>query len=531
MSATRASRPAFVALAAALSLPAQSEPGNAAGALLAVLPDEAVAVAWIAEPASAADTFVQALSPVPEGLPVEAVARIGFVVTAVKAAIEDSAAAWATRLMGGGLAVAAVPAAAGEPLLLAVSRPADVESALTWCGKRAPKMHVAAAGGLLLASNRREGIEMLRARAVGTAGRWAGFAFGEGLQADDSLRIAVDLELLRRIAPQPPAVTKLAGRDRLVLAPIVDAVDAAKWLRIGFSPALMRLTMVADAGVRPPFDALIAQGARGRQVVPLPEDGLALLTVDRSVRALFQDLERFLPESDVLAARGFLSIADALDGPSSSFVDDLLGGLAEPFTLHVLAAGPADGERSPFVLPAFALSAPVANADVDSILFRLSQIFATIANAERMQRGQSPFVMRRINDETGHYLVAEPGPWRGPGDPPIDRQLSPTVWCGKDRVVIATTVEAARHVATAPASMHVRGDLLVLRGPAIAAAIEVDRAMFELARMLDEGEDRAAAAKFLDIVNAVARDLAEVRLGWEGDGASTKLHLTLERRR
>jgi hypothetical protein len=533
-------------LASALALAAQDRavrdaprkgalPAEELRELLALVPDEALFVAIAADPPGVVDAVAGAVGSVPPGLPADVVAGIGAGLTVAQIALQGSVAEWAARTMPGGVAVAIVPGPSG-PLALAVSRPVDPDATLRWFATHARAVHVAVEGALLLASNRPEGLALMRERAGGAGGGWARFDFDFDFGGDGvGLQGAIDLAGTREVLGERwPRIERLDGAGRVLLAPMLEALTRARWLRFGLSAARgLRLSARADAGPDPDgFGRLVARGAAGRDVAPLPDGGLALLTIDRSLRTLLGDPESFLSEQGILGVQGLLSIAEVLDGPRSSFVDDLLGGLEEPFALHALPAGlPADEPVAPLLLPGLALSAPVAEVGVEQVLFRVTQLFALIANVERMQRNQMPFLVRQRREENARCLVGLPGSWRGPGLPPIDRQLTPTVWCGDDRAVLASTFDTARRIATAGRSMHVCGDLLVLRGPAVAAAIERNRTMFELARMLDEGEDRADAGRVVDIVCALSRAVAEVQIACEFGDRSTTWRIQLERAR
>ncbi len=506
--------------------------------LLAMVPDHAVAVVAAADPAAAVGTLTALLEPMPAGVPAELVARLGVGLTALRVAFDGPTGAWVHRLAGGGVVVALVPPEPGAGWQwLAVTRPPDVAAADAWCARHADRLHRSVVGEHLLLAATAAGVDRLRAGA--DRGTWAttGLALPAPTAAD--INAEVDLAAVRRwLGPRAPSLDPLGGVARFVFAPIVHALATAPRLRLSVqaADARLRVAVHADASMlAAPFGALLANGDRAVAVPVLPPGGLLALTLDRSLQALLADPARFLSPDDVQAVQGFLSIADALDGPRSAFVADLLGGLREPLTLQVLPPAASDGEgaRVPITLPEFGVVAEFAtDAAVDG-LFRAARLLATIVNAERAQRGEAPFLVRRLHDDAGNGLVAEPPLWRGPGAAPFDRQLSPTLWVGNGRIALASTQRAAQAMVagTQGPAVSTAGDLLVLHGPAIGAAIARSRSALAFGRMLDEGEDRAEAEQFLAIVIAFAEAVAELRLGVALQAETTRLVLELERRR
>jgi hypothetical protein len=506
-------------------------------ALLASVPDEALAVVAVVDPQAAAQALTTVFEPAPAGLPPDLVARLGIGLTAMRVVLEGDTAAWLQRMAGGGAVVALLPTTGpGGFELLAVTRPPDLAAATAWCARHPQRLQHAAVGEHLLLARTGDGLQLLRARAGAPPGRWATSELATAPGPTGGLAALVDLAGVRRLlGERRPQLARLGGAARFVLAPIVHALAAAPWLHVGITAADARLRVVlhADASVlQTPFGALLANGETAVERPALPAGGLLSLCLDRSLRALLSDPARFLEPDDVLAVQGFLSIADAVDGARSSFVDDLVGGLREPITLHVLAPAPAAADDVlPIVLPEFVVMAEVADEAVADVLLRAAQVLATIVNAERAQRRQAPFVVRRRQDESGRGLVAEPPPWRGPGAAPVDRQLSPTLWIGRGRVVLASTQRAARAtIARGHAnSPLVAGDRLVLRGPAIGAMIERSRSALALARMLDEGERADEAQRFFTTVAAFADAVAELSASATVGSGTTRLVLELQR--
>lgn len=506
--------------------------------LLAKVPDAAVAVAAVADPAALAESLAAWLLPVPEALPEMFTTRLGVGSAALQLALEGTPAAWLRRMAGKGLVVALLPATSGFGAeRLAIARPPDLAAAEAWLARHAAHVPRVVEGDLLLLGSSAAAIECLPSADAGGAGRWS---TRESLvqAAGDEAVAAVDLSALRAwLGERMPRWDRVGGAARFAFAPMLHVLAAATFaeLRLHADASRLSLLVRGDASLRTaPLGALLADAAVRTACQELPTDGLASLVLDRSLRALLSDPAAFLPADGVQAVQGFLSIADALDGPRTSFVDDLVGGLHEPIQLLVLPAS-ADDEtlRSPLVLPEFALCAGIDGPDAEATVLRTAAVLTTIVNAERMQRGEPPFLVRRRQDESGHGLVAEPPPWRGPGRAPFDRQLSPTVWFGGGRVAFASTARAAqcaiaRPTAALPAST---ADRLLLRGPMIAAAVDGSRSALELARMLDEGEDRAEAQRFFDALMAIAAAIDELRLSVTAAAADTRLELELERRR
>src|SRR5262249_2032197 len=155
-----------------------------------------------------------------------------------------------------------------------------------------------------------------------------------------------------------------------------------------------------------------------------------LWSLDRSLHALLAAPERYLPEAGQQAIRGFLSIADQLDG-RTSFVDDLVGALEEPVHayLRMPEPGPAIAEL-PLQLPDLGFVARVKDSKAEPIIDRTLQILLLISNAERAQRNQFPFVGREVREAGCRGLCAEPLPWRGPGAMPAEAAISPTLLFG-----------------------------------------------------------------------------------------------------
>lgn len=515
------------AIALAAGLRAQTPPADLRG----MLPAATVAMLEVADPALAVAELRAAIGELPESLPDAVRVPLWLGLVGLWTTLQGNPEAWADRTAGGGAVLGWLPAT-GRLQPFALLRPRRMDAARAWLARFADRVAVEVAGDVLVVAADPALGARVAAAANGPASRWASVDLG----APAAVRFAADLAALRQLAgPAAPHVAALDAGGRFLLAPIVHALETGQWLRAALAGG-PRLTLTAhvDAGLgASPFAALLPAPDAG-PAVALPADGLASLRVDRSVRALLEAPERFLPPDGVQAVRGFLSIADAIDGVRTSFVADLLGGLGEPFELHVLPVTPvAEGVGPRLQLPGFAVVAALRDPAAEAILFRAAQVFVLIANAERAQRGQSLFTARLQRSDGGRGLVAEPMPWRGPGAPPIEQALSPTVWSENGIVVLASTRAAAQAMVAAASPRAVRrcGDHFVLRGPATAQALAASRTVFELGRVLDEGEDRATAARFFDTLIVVAEAVRELTLHVDHAPATTTLELTMERAR
>jgi hypothetical protein len=501
--------------------------------LRALLPDDSLAVVSAGDPRGAVRALHAAVGDVPKGLPPEVAALVGTGLLFLRTVLGGDPDAFVERLAAGGAAFAVV--ADGEQARsLLVLRPGDLQAARAWFAARGEGVHAETVGDLLLVANDREGCARLRAGVEKPGSRWVSAATGTAV-----LSGTVDLAAVRaRLGERAVRVAALDGGGRFLLVPIAYALEAGTALRFSVHGGAA-LTLQADvdaAVVGSKWEGLLAAKGEPRAMLPLLPEGVALLSLDRSLRSLLAHAERFLGESDQVGVQSFLSIAEALDGASTSFLDDLLGGLREPFTVHVLPVpAAADGEvQSPLQLPGLVLTAPIGEPAVEPILSRMAQVLATIANGERAQRGQRPFVLRALRSELGKGFVAEAPEWRGPGLPPIETALSPTLLCGHGHMVLATTTAAAEQVlgaAAAGKTQQVTADLAIVRGPQLAALLTRSRAALELGRMLDEGEGPADARRFFSTLIALAEALREATLRATVQGGTTHLELRLERRR
>ena len=504
----------------ATPLPTQAAP------LLLPMPDAAVAVVRCADPSAAVAALLGALGAVPVGMPDVVKVQIGVGIAMLRAFCDGDVAPFVARLAAGGVAIGWQLTAAGpEPTV--VLRPGDAAAARRWCGEHLPQWRLRGQGDCLV---------LTRSGAAGeptATGRWANTEFGDVA----AVQAVVDLEALRNAAgDQWPTWERLDGPQRILFAPLVAALGMGRRGQLALHlDAGLRIAAHFDASLRAASTAGLLTDPAPHVELPLPDSSIARVRLDRSFTRLLRTPQQFLGPAQAVVAQSFVSIADAIDGASSSFVEDLLGGLAEPFVLHVLSAEPEASRDSALLLPEFALVAPLATTNAGELVLRAARTLSTIANVERQQRGRTQFWLRAMRTETGHGLTAEPMPWRGPGAPPVELAMTPTVWIERGHVVVATTHSAALRVlqATAPESAPTSrtGDRLAVRGAPLAAWIADNRGVLELGRMLDEGEDRAAASRFFDIVQAVVGAVQSVALSIDVDAAATRVELRLERSR
>ncbi len=520
-------------LAIAGWLPVASARGQEPG-LRAAVPEEAIVVVEMADPVAATRSLLQAVGGIPPGLKERMGVAAWTGLAAMWIAVDGDPEAFATQVAGGGAVLALVPDGR-KPQAVLLLRPHDVPATERWCTKFAGKLPRQVVDGVLVLSADQQLVAATAARVARAKGRWADIDFGPAA----AMRGAIDVAAIRRgLGNKAPTFASLEAGAKFLLLPFAPVVTDAAMVTFAVrgGDRLVVTATTANSVRTTPLSAMLPAAGQATEV-PLPADGLASLRLDRSLRTLLQQPERLLKPAEVLSVQGFLSIADAIDGPHSSFVDDLVGGLGEPFTLLLLPiTPPVDGPPSRLQLPGLALVARIHDPKAEKVLFRVAEAFGLIANTERSQRGQSPFPLRLRRSEAGRGLVGEPLPWRGPGAPPIEQGLSPTLWCENGHAVLASTYDAAmaalaavRQAGTTPTEPM--GDRLVLRGPAIGAAIAASRPVFELGRVLDEGEEPATATQFFDVLDIVANALHEVTFAVQCAATTTTVELSVERAR
>jgi hypothetical protein len=524
-------------------LPAQAPPGKSVPtrdvrSLRACLPDDVFAILEVAEGRKAIADLAAALGPVPANLSETSRVGIGAGFVALRAMVGEPEEL--AELLAAGGAAAGIRIAAGRPELLAVLEPQDADLAAAWLGKHATKLHCRVAGGRVALASSGSALDELQGRlgmpppAADRRADWPGA--GDAWQGTEIARALVDLERLRAASGGRDLLSpSLPGLARFLFAPLLGALDGSARLAASLHGGdRLQLEVRVPAAMPAPWPQLLPAGGGGRTIAAPPPEALAVFALDRGLRPLFRDPAAFLSPADTTALRSFLSIADQIDGHSSSFVDDLIGGLVEPITMYVLPPPAiADGEAAPpILLPGFCLLARVRSPAVEPVLLRTAQAFVLIANSERGRKRQRPFATRVVRGEV-HGLVAEPTEWRGPGRPPVEQGLSPALLFGHGHVAIATTAASAERMLAQAAGppATVRGDGLELRGPAISAAIAQSRRPLELDRVLREGATEVEAARFFEDLGAVLAAVAALQVAVEYGPDATALRLVLRRQR
>lgn len=529
----------IAAMLAIASLPAQAP-------LRALLPADCAIAVEVRDAGRAFDRIAAAVGDLPVDLPMEVRTTIGAGLLALPVLLGAEPRELVAGLAGGGAALG-LAAVDGRPEPLLVLQPPDVARAARWLERRETTMQWELVGERLLIARSPGALERLRQGVAAHGGRFGSHrAAGDGAvdaeanhDADTVVAEAfVDLEELRR---QLPALREpgrgLDGAGRFLLGGIADALRDARTLTATLhADDALRLQVAIDAGVPAQWRELMPARGEARPAPPAPPGTLLSIGLDRGLHALFAAPGRHLRPEQVTQLQSFLSIADQIDG-NSSFVDDLLGNLREPWHLFVLGADedaidPADVPD--LLLPGFALVAGVRDEVAERVLRRMAQVFVVIANAERMQRRDAPFVLRALRAGEAGGFVARPLPWRGPGRPPTEQALSPTLAFGSGHCVLASTESAACAVLDAiaeagDAAPVLRGDVVELHGAALARLIRRDAGPLALARMLDEGETRAEAERFFAVAAATA-DAFDARLEITADADATRLSLEVRRR-
>lgn len=512
--------------------------GQTAPPLLGRLPDAAPIVAECGDAGALWHGGAAAIGALPEGLPQAVRAQIAALVLAVRTFFGGAPAEVLGQLAGGGFAFGLVPTD-GRPVPLLVLRPGDAAAARALLGRLPQHPAWCDDGDTLLVSSTADGLALVRASAAaaraGTPSRWADWPDARLPEAGE-LRAYVDLAALRERLPalQRVGVEHLDGGGRFLLSPLVHALATATHATLSLRATTdgVELTAQADGTVLgSPWQALLPTAGAERRVPTAPAGALGMLCLDRSLRTLLAEPARFLDEAGVLAVQSFVSVADQVDGARSQFVADIVGSVREPIAVYLLPTAPPDDEPCPpLLLPGLAFAAPLASERGERDLLRTASAFALIANVERARKRQSTFALRPVRDGFVHGVTAVPRDWRGPGLPPLDQGLSPTLLFGHGHAVLATTLAAARGVLDRIAdgtTRAVRGDLLQLSGTALATALLQNRAPLELARQLDEGETAAQAAQFVATLAAALQVWPHAELELRPEPAATTLRLSL----
>ena len=521
----------FLALSA-FALPGQAAPDRT------MLPDAALVALEIADPPAAVRALLKALGPVPADLPATTRAQISLGLVGLSVTLGSTPERWAQRIAGGGAVVGWMPHR-GKAVAVAITRPGDLVAASGWCERVLGRGHHDLVGEHLLLASAPGALPKLREHLDTRASRWAKVASAPAIvgQAPAIVRAIVDVGGLRdQLQGAWPGVAKLEPGSRWLLAPFVGWLEDATWARA---------SLAVDDGIH--IEATADASVRGREVggllvdVPRPlprcgEDVVLSLRFERSLHRLFAESAKFLDEDGVLSLQEFLSIADGLDGPATSFVEDGLGGLGEPLDLLVFGTPPVEPqeERAPLLLPQFAFVTSIRGEQTEAMFTRMVRIFGTIVNAERQQQGKSAFLVRsrRGEDGVGRGIVAESRAWSGTGKPPLEQHLTPTIWFERGHVALASTQQAAIRAidaACAAAPGASRGDRMRVHGPALAAVLRNNHRVLVMSRMLDEGELPEPADDYFRVLESVAAAIGVLEVSCTAQDEETKFGVTLRR--
>lgn len=507
--------------------------GNATSSLRGRIPDAALVTVECGDAGELLLAAERALGRLPDGLPAEAQAQIAAAMLAVRTFLQGAPSEVLRAGAGGGAAFGLLPAK--PPAAVLVLRPGDRSVAAELLARLPARVHVRSVDDVALLASTADALAQLAA--VTTPSRWATWPDASP-PAPGQVRAYADLDGLRAVWPQLRdfGVERLDGGGRFVLTPIAAAIANASHLQttLSFAAGGLQLELGADGtalGSR--WQELLAAHAEPRALPPVPAGTLAWLSLDRSLRQLFEHPERFLAEPGARAVQSFLSVADQLDGARTSFVRDLVGSLGEPITAMLLPTAAADTDDvPPLLLPGLAFVAPLLRASAQQDLERMASVFLLIANSERARQQRTLFVQRPVRDGEITGTTTRPQPWRGPGAPPIEQALSPTLLFARGHVVLASTFAAAdaiaRALAAAPSAPQ-RGDVFAADGGALAEALLQNRAPLALARQLDEGETAATADRFVATLAAALRVWPQWHLQVEPGATATTLRLSLER--
>ena len=494
---------------------------------LARVPDACLAVAWLPDPVQAVARIGAALGDIPPALPEEQRALLGIGLLALPRLLGGTPAELAERLGKGGMALGVLLDGA-VPAVVAVAQPGDVDAAVEWVRTK-PQLRWRREGPQLLLANSAAGLVSLGDKEA--AGAWARrFELGPATEA--VARIEFDLDRVR-------ALQAAAERDQpegfgaaLLFPGLVAAARSAHALRVELHGGdELRLEAMLEALPGAETLATLVHGFGPRQVPVLEPGCLLYASLDRSLRVLFGGGPARAAAQDPGVA-GFLATADLLDGPNS-FVDGLLGRLEEPVHLMVFETPAASAGEPMFVLPGIALAARMQDARVADVVEQVLGLVTIIGNAERGQRNQQPFRIERLAEGGASGFTSTMTEWRGPGLPPLEAAIQPTVLVQDGVLAVATTQDAALRALAAlrGPTEEVAGDRMVVRGRPLAASVARNLAPLVLARQLDEGEDAAAAQRFWRSAMVLLEELDGLRWGYGLRDGSLHAWVSLRRAR
>lgn len=255
------------------------------------------------------------------------------------------------------------------------------------------------------------------------------------------------------------------------------------------------------------------------------------LSLTRDWATLLSNREALLDRAGAGALAKFLTNAGNFLG-DLDLVDDVLphvrGG-----TRVVAAEQAFDATPTP-ALPAFALVAPLADADdrLARQLEKAAQVAFTFINYQAMQQKRPTFMM-----DTGRYRdhrVLSTFFDETPESPTIRFNFQPAVARIADHYVISTSRTLLERVAdrildaTRTPSRTPPVDRLAIDGAPVARLLRLNRDQLIANRMLDEGVDRRSATRTIDGAVAFVDFLGRAVLTATADDEDTRLTLTVD---
>ena len=329
------------------------------------------------------------------------------------------------------------------------------------------------------------------------------------LRPGSSVRVYLNLAHLRK-AQRRSFFKRLPGAARLLAGPVAHRLDTATRLdgRLDVLPGGIDLTGRVDgssaASDDHPAASLLRHGAKKRQLPPQPEGTIAVLSLDRDLRAFFNNVDRLLGEDAATGAKTFLSTANQFLG-NLDFADGLLPALDLPGAFFVTDTEPEVPEDQPRIkLPAFTLAVPLAAANekkVKQALTRAMQTIGFVATTQRRRSNREPVQLSARNEKRGkfRYQYLAYGDWEGPGLPPTDLNFGVTLLFAHGHLIVSSTRDGAVRAGTAiqaGGGKMVRGDYLIVKGAELAKYATKNLAPLALDRVLKEGETMPQANRF-----------------------------------
>lgn len=500
------------------------------------LPAETLFLVDLVDAPGLLNALGRSLGPVPRGLPGRVRAAPALVALGLRAATGYSLGELLDALGSREVALALLDGSPPTPVL--VSRVTDRKAARKVLSRLEGGVVFGLRGDLLGMAPAQGAVDDLWREDRPRLADVAGFAERRPeLLPGRSVRFYVNLaRLRRRLGVRAGGLfERMDAGGRFLVGPIVAAVEAASRLdgTIRFDPGGVRLKARLNGSphaAAPAVATLLSK--RPRAVPPLPEEGLATIALDRDLHAFFARAESLLAEDDLTGLKSFLSIADTLIG-RASFVDDLLARLEGPLTLLIVAEPPLAPPRPRIALPSFVLAAPLTDPRAIRSIESLAANLALIHVQQRRRAGKRPFLLRKRELDGHDALVAVPAEEDGPGDPPLEQALSPTLLFAHGHVLLASTTHGARAVARALArgSRRVEGDLVEARGAAVADYVARNRNVLAIGNVLDTGKRWLEAVEETKILEGLARAVRDARLAVRLRPSVTEVELVARRAR